>query len=91
MDIEYTAKLARVSLREDEKEKLARQLEDILAYVEKLKELDTDKIEPMTHVLPLKNVFRRDELKASLPIEKVLANVPAKSKEDAFTVPKIIE
>lgn len=91
MDIEYVAKLARVSLKEEEKEKLARQLSSILAYVEKLKELDTDKIEPMTHVLPLKNVFRRDELKTSLPVQKVLANVPAKSKEDSFTVPKIIE
>ncbi|MFH1246060.1 MAG: Asp-tRNA(Asn)/Glu-tRNA(Gln) amidotransferase subunit GatC [Candidatus Omnitrophota bacterium] len=91
MDIEYVAKLARISLKEKEKEKLSQQLNDILAYIEKLKELDTDKIEPMSHVLPLKNVFRQDELRTSLPVEKVLANIPAKSKEDSFTVPKIIE
>ena len=58
IDIEYVAKLARIDLSAQEKKKLQKQLGDILAYIEKLKKLKVDKVEPLSHVLPLKNVFR---------------------------------
>ena len=90
IDIEYVAKLARIDLNEEQKKKFAKQLSDILAYIEKLKELKVDKIEPMSHVLPLKNVFRQDKVKASLALDKVLRNAPSKDK-DSFSVPKVIE
>ncbi len=90
MDIEYVAKLARIDLNVSQKKKLTKQLSDILGYIEKLKELKVDKVEPMSHVLPLKNVFREDKVKPSLPVEKVLKNAPAK-KDSSFSVPKVIE
>ena len=90
IDIEYVAKLARIELTSAQKKKLGKQLKDILAYIEKLKQLKVDKVEPMSHVLPLKNVFRQDKLKPSLALDKVLRNAPAK-EGDSFSVPKVIE
>ena len=90
IDIEYVAKLARIELTSAQKKKLGKQLKDILAYIEKLKQLKVDKVEPMSHVLPLKNVFRQDKVKASLALDKVLRNAPAKEK-GSFSVPKVIE
>lgn len=90
MDIEYVAKLARIDLSAQEKRKLSKQLGDILAYIGKLKELNVDKVQAMSHVLPLKNVFRQDAIRPSLPLDKVLRNAPSKSG-DNFSVPRIIE
>jgi len=90
IDIEYVAKLARVDLSEKEKKKIAKELSDILGYIEKLKQLKVDKVEPMSHVLPLKNVFRQDKIKPSLPVAKVLRNAPSKNG-DNFSVPRVIE
>ena len=90
IDIEYVAKLARVDLSEKEKKKIAKELSDILGYIEKLKQLKVDKVEPMSHVLPLKNVFRQDNLKPSLPADKALNNAPEKGA-NFFKVPRVIE
>lgn len=90
IDIEYVAKLARINLTEKQKKKFSQQLGDILAYIEKLKQLNIDKVEPMSHTLPLKNVFRQDKVRPSLPVEKVLSNAPAK-EGNSFSVPRIIE
>ncbi|MBU4310309.1 Asp-tRNA(Asn)/Glu-tRNA(Gln) amidotransferase subunit GatC [bacterium] len=89
-DVEYVAKLARLKLSEKEKEKFTRQLDQILKYVDKLNELDTEKVKPTSHVLPLKNVFREDRVGESLKVEKVLENAPEKAK-GFFKVPKVIE
>ena len=89
-DVEHVAKLARLRLTEEEKEKFGKQLSDILEYVEKLNELDTARIEPTSHVVALKNVMREDEVKPSLPVEEVLSNAPAREGK-YFKVPKIIE
>lgn len=89
-DVEYVAKLARLKLSEKEKEKFAKQLDQILKYVDKLNELDTEKVKPTSHVLPLKNVFREDKVGKSLKVEKVLENAPEKAK-GFFKVPKVIE
>ena len=89
-DVEYVAKLARLKLSEKEKEKFAKHLDQILKYIDKLNELDTKKVKPTSHVLPLKYVFREDKVGKSLKVEKVLENAPEKVK-GFFKVPKVIE
>lgn len=89
-DIEHMAVLARLKLTPDEKERLTDQMGTILAYIEKLNELNTDGVEPTAHVLGLSNVFRDDE-----PAEKPLADhnpisdSPAHNKGH-YEVPKIL-
>lgn len=90
-DVEHIAKLARLKLSEDEKETYSTQLNDILAYVVKLNELDTSGVELTSHVVPLKNVFREDQRKSSLPREDALCNAPQTSLSSFYRVPKIIE
>lgn len=89
-EVEHIARLARLKLNEEEKEKLGRQLGQILKYVEKLGELDTKDVEPAFHVVPLQNVMRKDEVKDSLPVKDALANAPA-TEGKYFKVPRIIE
>ena len=89
-DVEYVARLSRLKLKEEEKEKFTYQLNTILEYMEKLNELDTSKIEPTSHVVPLRNVRRKDERRPSYPVVEVLKNAPEKEK-DYFKVPPIIE
>ncbi len=88
-DVEHVARLARIKLTEEEKKKFTKQLDQILKYMDKLNELDTSKVEPTSHVLPLKNVMRKDKVKPSLPRDEVLENVPDKARGH-FKVPKII-
>jgi aspartyl-tRNA(Asn)/glutamyl-tRNA(Gln) amidotransferase subunit C len=89
-EVEHVAKLARLELSEQEKEKLTDQLSNILTYVEKLNELDTAGVEPTAHVLDIDNVMREDVAGESLTQEKALANAPEKSAGH-YRVPKIIE
>jgi aspartyl-tRNA(Asn)/glutamyl-tRNA(Gln) amidotransferase subunit C len=89
-DVEHVARLARLELSEGEKKKFARQLNDILVYMEKLGELNTGGVEPLTHVLPLKNVFRKDETRPGLGRAEVLNNAPEK-RDGFFKVPPVIE
>ncbi len=88
-EVEHVARLARLRLTEEEKEKFGRQLNRILEYVEKLNELDTENVESASQVIPLQNVLREDEVKPSLPVEDVLSNAPDK-KGNYFKVPRII-
>lgn len=88
--IEHVANLARLKLTEQEKEKLTSEMGNILDYVDKLNELDTSKVEPTNHVLPIKNVFREDEVRESFNREKILANAPS-SEDGCFKVPKVVE
>ena len=88
-DVEYIAKLARLEFTEEEKEKFTRQFNEILAYMEKLNELDTSNVKPLSHVNELSNVFRNDEVKPGLTPEQALQNAPAKT-EKFFKVPKVI-
>ncbi len=89
-NVEYVARLSRLKLKEDEKQKFTLQLNTILEYIEKLNKLDTSKIEPTSHVVPLKNVRRKDLKKPSSPVEEVLKNAPDKER-GYFRVPPIIE
>ncbi len=90
MQIEHIALLARLELKEEEKKLFSEQLERIIEYVDKLNELDTADVTPTAHVVPLKNVFRADKLKQSLPKDKALQNAPHRV-DDFYGVPKIIE
>jgi len=88
--VEHVAHLAQLHLSEDEIEKYHEQLGNILAYMEKLNELDTEQVEPTSHVLPLKNVFREDEVNHPLPQVDFLPLAP-KVEQRYYKVPKIIE
>jgi len=88
-DVEYIAHLARLSFSEDELENYTHELNKILNYVEKLNELDTQNIEPLSHPIENKNVFRLDEIKPSIDREDALKNAPEKTDE-FFVVPKVI-
>jgi aspartyl-tRNA(Asn)/glutamyl-tRNA(Gln) amidotransferase subunit C len=90
IDVEHIAHLARLSLTSDERETFGAQLSGILTYVEKLKELDTDGVEPTSHVLTIGNVMREDVTRPSLSKDEALMNAPDRA-EDFYRVPKIIE
>jgi aspartyl-tRNA(Asn)/glutamyl-tRNA(Gln) amidotransferase subunit C len=89
-DVDTVANLARLSFTEAEKEELMSTLNDILGYFDKLRELDTERIEPLTHILPVHSVMREDEVRPSLPQAAALANAP-KSDRGHFVIPKVIE
>ena len=88
-EVLHVADLARLTLVPAEIELFTRQLNDILAYVEKLQELDTAGVEPLAHVIPVFNVFREDVVSQGLDRESALDNAPA-LEEGAFVVPRII-
>jgi aspartyl-tRNA(Asn)/glutamyl-tRNA(Gln) amidotransferase subunit C len=90
MEIEYIALLARLRLTEEEKELFSRQLGSIIDYINKLNRLDTSDVEPTSHVLPIKNVFREDRQGVSSERDEILRNAPSK-KGGFYKVPKIIE
>ena len=89
-NIQYVARLARLSLSPAEEEELGAQLAGILGYIEKLKELDVSGIEPTAHAVPLVNVFRPAVAQPSLSNEEALRYAPAKAN-GLFVVPKIVE
>ncbi len=88
-DVEHMASLAKLRLKENEKEGYINRLNAFLAYIEALQELNTSGIPPTTHALPLENVFREDIERPCLPREKALANAPD-SNEGYFHIPKIL-
>ncbi len=89
-DVKYVANLARLSLTEAEEQKLGSQLNSILGYIEKLKEVDVSNVEPTAHAFPIVNVWRADEIKPGLTNEEALQNAPSKAN-GLFVVPKIVE
>ncbi|MBI5555070.1 MAG: Asp-tRNA(Asn)/Glu-tRNA(Gln) amidotransferase subunit GatC [Elusimicrobia bacterium] len=89
-EVEYVARLARLALSGAEKEKMTAQLDSILQYMDTLNKLDTKKVEPTSHVLPLKNVWREDVTKLSYAREEILANAPEQA-EGFYKVKKVIE
>ncbi|MEZ0535651.1 Asp-tRNA(Asn)/Glu-tRNA(Gln) amidotransferase subunit GatC [Caldicellulosiruptoraceae bacterium PP1] len=89
-DVEYVAHLARLTLNENETEKMTQELSAIIDFANKLSELDTDNVEATAHVLDLKNVFRKDVVQDSYDREEILKNAPTHD-EACFKVPKIVE
>lgn len=88
-DVEHIAKLARLEFSGEQKEKFTHQLNQILAYVEQLKRLDTSNVEPLLHVIDVSNRFREDKVEVGLTSEEALKNAPAKT-DKFFKVPKVI-
>ncbi len=88
-DVERIAKLAKLEFTDAEKEKFTHQMNKILEYMEQLNSLDTSNVEPLSHVIELRNVFRADEVKPGVSAEEALKNAPAKN-DQFFKVPKVI-
>ena len=88
-DVEHVAKLAHLSFSEEGKQKLVKELNSILEYMEQLNSLDTTNVKPLSHVIELQNVFRDDVRKESLTREEALQNALSKT-EKFFKVPKVI-
>jgi len=88
--VEHVALLGRIRLTEEERERFTTQLNSILSYFAQLQELDTTGVPPMSHAVPLENVFRADEERPSLPADEALRNAPDQDRE-CFRVPRVIE
>ena len=100
--MEYVGILAKLELSDAEKEAAKKDMESMLDYIDKLNELDTDGVEPMTHIFPVTNVFREDTVReaagsydttgehSSDGRENTLKNAP-EQKNGAFKVPKTVE
>ena len=89
-EVEQVARLARLHLSDEELERMREQLDAILAYIDKLRELDVDGVEPTSHAVPMVNVMRDDEVASCLSQDAALANAPDRAGE-FFRVPRIIE
>lgn len=87
--IAYVAALAKLELDKEAKEKAKEDLSKILGYMDTMNGLDTEGLEPMPHIFPLKNVFREDEITNGAEEEALLANAPRR-KEGQFVVPKTV-
>ena len=88
--IDYVGILAKLELSDEEKKQAKKDMENMLDYIDMLNNLDTEGVEPMSHVFPVHNVFREDVVANGDEREKILANAPAE-KEGAFKVPKTVE
>jgi aspartyl-tRNA(Asn)/glutamyl-tRNA(Gln) amidotransferase subunit C len=89
-EVDYIANLSRLHLSTAERERAATELSQILGYFEKLKELDTEGVEPTDHVLPVVNVLRPDKTRPCLTTEAALQNAPEQAA-DMFQVPRVVE
>ena len=88
--IEYVGILAKLELSDDEKEQAKKDMGSMLDYIDKLGELDTQGVEPMSHVFPVKNVFREDKVTTGDMREELLRNAP-EEKDGMFAVPRTFE
>ena len=88
--VEYVAGLSRISLDEASTEKMERELGAVIDYMEVLNTLDTDGVEPLSHVFQVTNVMREDAVAPSSPREDILAGAPEKT-DQTFVVPKTME
>lgn len=89
-DVTYVANLARLELSEEETVAMANELGVVLDYAETLSKLDTSDVKPTEHVLPMQNVFRKDEIKPGLSNQEALANAPD-SEAGCYKVPPVME
>jgi len=87
-EVMHVAELARLHVEDDEVPRLQEELSRIMEYVQRLSELELEEVPPTTRAAPLKNVFRRDEVKSCLSQENAVSNAPA-AKDGQFLVPRI--
>ena len=88
--IEYVSILAKLELSHEEKQQAKKDMGRMLDYIDKLNELDTDGVEPMSHVFAVQNVFREDVVTNGDDSEKILSNTP-QQRSNMFAVPKTFE
>lgn len=88
--IEYVGILAKLELSDEEKEQAKRDMGRMLDYIDKLGELDTEGVEPMSHIFPVQNVFREDDITNTDTRGELLANAP-EEKDGMFAVPRTFE
>ncbi len=88
--IEYVGILAKLELKDEEKEQAKKDMERMLDYIDKLNELDTSGAEPMSHVFPVNNVFREDVVTNGDDRENILKNAP-EEQDGMFNVPKTFD
>ena len=89
-DVCKVAHLARLELSKDEEQRLTGDMNNILGYIDKLAELDTDNVEPTSHAVAVTNAFREDVRKDFFSAEEGLANAPD-AEAGSFKVPKVID
>ena len=89
-DVQKVARLARITLKDDEVAMFQKSLSSVLGYVEILNEVDTTDVEPMTYAIETHNVFREDVVTESLPRDVALSNAP-KADDSYFLVPAILD
>ena len=90
LDVAYVARLARINLTEEEAKVFQKQLDDVLKYVEKLRQLDVTGIDATAHTLPVFNVFREDAPRDWFTAQQALTNAPRQAN-GLFIVPKVVE
>ena len=88
-DVEKVSLLARLRLSEDQLDRMTGQLDQIVGYIEQLRELDTDGVEPMAHAVELHNVLAEDTARPSPDRDEVLANAP-KRDDECYRVPAVL-
>ena len=88
--IEYVGILAKLELSDEEKEQAKKDMGSMLDYIDKLGELDTTGVEPMSHVFPVQNVFREDVVTNGDGSDKTLQNAP-EEKDNMFVVPRTFD
>jgi len=89
-DVEHVAKLAHLEFEEKEKVEFTEKLGAIIGYIELMKEVDVEGVEPTNHALDVKNVFREDISEPSMERAKILQNAPAK-RSGCFEVPRMVD
>ena len=89
-EVEHVAELGHLALTEDELERVGQDLNRVLEHFRALQELDTTDVPITSHAIPMRNVYREDEVRGSLPVEEVVANAPD-GLEEYFRVPRIVE
>lgn len=90
INIDYVAKLARIELTAEEKEKYSQQLGQILGYFQKLSEIDVSNVEPSAHAHAIYNVWREDIEGTPMNVDDALMNAPAK-RDNQIVVPKVVD
>lgn len=89
-DIESVASLSRLELSDEEKDKLTGHINRLLDNFAELQKVDTEGVEPTSHTIPVFNVFRKDEVRPSLPVDEVISNGPQVA-DNCFVVPRVVE
>ena len=90
LNIDHVANLARIALTQEEKERYAEQLGDVLRYIEQLRKVDVSNVEPTAHAFPVYNVWADDVAREGLPVELALKNAPSQ-RDNMVSVPKVVE